>query len=576
MSDPRVSRLIGAAAGIVAVAAGAVLAVRPFASVEVMELAVCLGLAVAALVEWVQVRRERPAKVTLAIGFTVAAAIVGLWQPASLPVASAVAGLLMFVAGGAELWSTALLSKPDWPRLLNSPSQAGRWPSLLVGSAWIVLGAVAMVWVDRTVLPAAVALGMYLLIAGLGLLSDAWFPDHRLGRAPDRARIAGRGLAIVVGSALAFAGFGLDGGRVAPGPFYASGTATGHSAGKLLRADARTGAAASGMSAARLLYVTTTAQGSPTVASATIYVPAGRAAEQLPLAVWVPEGIGLSPSCAPSVRGLAAGGLSFLDQVAAAGYALLVPDLPGLGVEGESSYLIGQVEGRGVLDALRAVRQLDGVRFGDAVLWGNGQGGHAALWAGLIRDDYAPEVALEGVAALAPLTDLVAMFGAADDGPERERAQAYLISSYAQAYPEVHFNGYVRSSAWLRVRETAARCQDRPGPLLDWLQPLEPGLAWVRPATEGPLGTRLATNRPDGRIPVPVFLAQGGADQVITKNVQDGYVADQCRRGTGMDYRVYGDRDHQSLISANSPAIADLLAWTADRLDGLEPVSTCG
>ena len=209
----------------------------------------------------------------------------------------------------------------------------------------------------------------------------------------------------------------------------------------------------------------------------------------------------------------------------------------------------------------------NGVRFGDAVLWGYGQGGHAALWAGVIADGYAPEVALGGVAALAPLTDLVGVFGGASaGGPDRERAQAYLISSYAQAYPEVRFDSYVRPSAWLRVHETAARCQDAAAPLLDWLSPLEPGLAWARPATQGALGTRLATNRPDGPIPVPVLLAQGGGDQVITKDVQAGYVAEQCRRGTSLDYRIYGDRDHQSLVSASSPAIADLLAWTADRL----------
>jgi len=571
VADPRVSRLFRIPAGVLAIAAGAFLAVRPFAAVEVMALCVGLGLVIATLIELVQLNRERPAKLTLAICFTLAAVVVGLWQPVSLAGVGAVTGVPLMLAGGAELWSAALLANQSWPGLLNSPSKAGFWPSLLVGGAWIVLGSLAVVWVDRTLLPASVALGMYLLIAGAGLLTDIWSPADA-----DHTRLAGRVLAIVLGSALSFAGIGLDDGRVVPGSFYGSGTVAAHAAGKLLRAESYTGGAAPGVVAARLLYVTSNDQGTPTVASATVYVPADRVTEQLPLVVWMHNSSGLSPSCAPSVQGLAANGMSFIDQVAGAGYALLAPDLPGLGVEGDPSYLIGQSEGRAVLDALRAARQLNGVRFGDAVLWGFGQGGHAALWAGLIRDRYAPELTLEGIAAMGPLTDLAGVLATGGGGLVRERIDAYLIGSYAQVYPEVDFNTYVRPSAWLRVRETAARCRDWPGPLLPWLRSLDSGPTWAQSATQGVLATRLATNRPDGRIPVPVLLAQGASDQVITKDVQDDYVAEQCRRGSDIDYRVYGELDHDTVIAADSPAVSDLLAWTADRFAGLQSFSNCG
>ena len=575
MADPRASRAVGAPVGILAIAAGAFLAVRPFAAPEVMALSVSLGLAVAALVELVQLDRERPAKLTLAIGFAVSSLLVGLWQPVSLPVVGAVTGTLLILAGGAELWSSALIANRSWPRLLNSPSPAGFWPSLLVGGAWIVLGSLSVVWVDRTLLPMAVVLGMYLLMAGLALTIDLLFPARRM-QAPERMRLAGRVLAIIVGSALAFAGIGLDNGRTAPGPFYASVAAAGHAPGKLLRADSYAGGAVPGVVAARLLYVTTTEQGSPTVASAVVYVPADRVTEQLPLVVWAHDGSGLSPSCAPSMLGLGVGGMSFAARVAASGYALLAPDLPGLGVEGEPSYLIGQAEGRAVLDALRAARQLNGVRFGDAVVWGYGQGGHAALWAGLLRDDYAPELSVKGIAALAPLTDLAAVFSGSGSGLDRERADSYLISSYSQAYPEVEFNSYVQPSAWLRVREETARCADAPGVLLPRLRSLDADSIWARPVTEGPLAARLAANRPDGRIPVPVLLAQGRLDTMITTDVQAAYVAAQCRRGTPMDYRTYPDRDHNTLVTPSSPAIAELLAWTADRFAGRPATTACG
>jgi Uncharacterized conserved protein len=576
MAGSRVRKVFRASAGVLAIAAGAFLAVRPFASVEVMALCVGAGLLASALVELVQVRRDHPAKPILAAGFALASLLVGLWQPVNLAVVGGVTGSLLVLAGGAELWSAALLGNPTWPRLLNQPSNAGFWPSLLVGGAWIVLGSIAVIWTDRTLLPKAVVLGMYLIIAGLGLIVDLWFPDHRLSRVPDRSRLAGRVVAIVLGSALAFAGIGIDQGRVAPGAFYGSVTVAGHAAGKLLRADSYTGGTAAGVIAARLLYVTTTAQGSPTVASATIYVPADHVTEQLPLVVWVHDATGLSPGCAPSVRGPAAGGMTFIEQVAQSGYALLAPDLPGLGAGGEPSYLIGQPEGRAVLDALRAARQLNGVRFGDAVLWGYGQGGHASLWAGEIRDNYAPEIALAGIATLAPFTDLTRIFAASERPASAESADAYLIDSYAEVYPEVVFADYVRPSAWLRARESAARCQDWPGPLLTWLRTLDDSPIWQRPADEGPLAARLAANSPNGRVPVPILLAQGGRDELVTRAVQDRYVADQCRRGTELDYRVYSDLDHRGLVAAGSPAIAELLSWTAERFAGVTSADNCG
>ncbi|PFG16958.1 alpha-beta hydrolase superfamily lysophospholipase [Propionicimonas paludicola] len=573
MADPRVSRAVRTAAGIPAVVVGAFLAVRPFAAPELMALCVSLGLAVAALVELVQLSRERPAKLTLAICFAVGSALIGLWQPVNLSLVGAVTGVLLILAGGAELWSAALLSNPHWPRLLNSPSTAGFWASLLVGGASIGLGSLAVVWVDRTLLPAAVVLGLYLLIAGLGIMVDAWAAD-RPTVAANRNRLVGRGLALLLGLALALAGAGLDGGRVAPGPFYSPAMVGGqHAPGKLLRADSYAGATTPGVVAARLLYLTTTAQGSPIVASAAIYLPADRVTEQLPLVVWLHDGTGLSPSCAPSVRGLASGGMSFLDQVTGAGYALLAPDLPGLGVEGAPSYLLGQPEGRAVLDALRAARQLNGVRFGEAVLWGFGEGGHAALWAGLIRDDYAPEVTLTGLAALAPLTDLSGVLASPDRGAEREAVAARLISSYAAVYPEIDGNDYLLPTARARVSETAARCQGQPGPLLPWLGS---GLSWAQSPTAGALATRLAENRPDGRIPVPVLLGQGGRDQLVPTDVQDGYVAAQCRSGTRIDYRVYHERDHRGLVAPASPAVTDLLTWSSARFTGLTPTSSCG
>lgn len=93
------------------------------------------------------------------------------------------------------------------------------------------------------------------------------------------------------------------------------------------------------------------------------------------------------------------------------GYVVVAPDYPGLGSAGVHPYLVGQDTGRSVLDAVRAARAIPGAAAGGRfAVWGESQGGHAALWTGQIARSYAPDLTLTGVAAAAPATDLIANF----------------------------------------------------------------------------------------------------------------------------------------------------------------------
>ncbi len=60
-----------------------------------------------------------------------------------------------------------------------------------------------------------------------------------------------------------------------------------------------------------------------------------------------------------------------------------------------------------MVDSVRAARQVSGADAGVRyAVWGHSQGGHAALYAGLLAQQYAPELLLAGIAAVAPATDL--------------------------------------------------------------------------------------------------------------------------------------------------------------------------
>ncbi|MEO8141905.1 MAG: lipase family protein, partial [Sphingomicrobium sp.] len=96
-------------------------------------------------------------------------------------------------------------------------------------------------------------------------------------------------------------------------------------------------------------------------------------------------------------------------QSVRSGNVVVAPDYPGLGSNGVHPYLVGVPTARSTLDAVRAARQIAGAATGSRfAVWGESQGGHAALWTGQEARRYAPDLQLVGIAAAAPPTDLIA------------------------------------------------------------------------------------------------------------------------------------------------------------------------
>ncbi len=82
---------------------------------------------------------------------------------------------------------------------------------------------------------------------------------------------------------------------------------------------------------------------------------------------------------------------------------------------------------------LRAVcrAQAVGSRF---VVWGHSQGGHAALFTGLIAKNYAPELTLLGVAAAAPASELTALMDDDLDTIAGKNITAMTLWSWQRVY----------------------------------------------------------------------------------------------------------------------------------------------
>src|SRR5699024_1681132 len=75
-------------------------------------------------------------------------------------------------------------------------------------------------------------------------------------------------------------------------------------------------------------------------------------------------------------------------------------------------FLVGQSEGRSVLDMVRAARHLDGRISKHVDIVGHSQGGQAALFAASLAPKWTPELKVRGTVAFAPVSHLDTQAGA--------------------------------------------------------------------------------------------------------------------------------------------------------------------
>ena len=124
---------------------------------------------------------------------------------------------------------------------------------------------------------------------------------------------------------------------------------------------------------------------------------------------------------------------------------------------GPHPYLIGEGEARATLDSVRAARQMSELTLDKRmVVWGYSQGGHAALWTGIVGPRYAPDLEILGVAAIAPpanIRNALAMNVEAD-----KRFGPYLALSYSRFYPDITFEQAIRPEALDAARQIVNLC----------------------------------------------------------------------------------------------------------------------
>jgi pimeloyl-ACP methyl ester carboxylesterase len=324
-----------------------------------------------------------------------------------------------------------------------------------------------------------------------------------------------------------------------------------------------------GMRGWRILYTTTVDDHTPATAVATVFAATNLPPGPRPVITWEHGTTGLLQKCMPSLLSAPTMGIPATAGIVAAGWVVVATDYSFADKGGPHPYIIGEGEARAALDSVRAARHMPGLALdAHTVVWGHSQGGHAALWTGIVGPRYAPEINIVGVAAIAPAADMKSIM--AMNQSVDKRLGPYIALAYGRFYSEITFEQALRPEAVNAARQIVNLC--------GFFPPEDPAriaaltATFAGPAlatgTEPALVTRLEQNTADGKIAAPELIAQGLADVVVPPPATNAYVDQRCAAGQRLEYWTFAGRDHGTIVASGSPLDAPLLAWTRARFAG--------
>lgn len=335
-----------------------------------------------------------------------------------------------------------------------------------------------------------------------------------------------------------------------------------------------------GMQAWRIAYWTRNAAGRKEQVTGMVVAPREAAPRGgvRNVVAWAHGTWGVAEKCAPSASPDFWEATPALAEMVRRGYVVVAPDYSGLGSPGPHPYLVGIDTADSVLDAVRAARSISGAYAGSRfAVWGESQGGHAALWTAMRRARYAPELTLVGTAAAAPPTDLVANLEQGSDANVRAMLMAFLTWSWSQRYgaPMAPLMNNFNQGVARRLAQNnciVLGATPKLGTIL--------GVASVKGALKGkdigriqPWARLAAANSVTARsVPGPVLIAQSAEDPVVAPAVTRRFARALCSAGRPVRWVPLpgGDHAHSARDSQQ-----ETLDWIDARFAGQRAPDEC-
>lgn len=329
----------------------------------------------------------------------------------------------------------------------------------------------------------------------------------------------------------------------------------------------------------QLMYRTTDHRQQPVAHITTVLVPRRAPASGRKLLAYQTAYDGLTLSCAPSYQMLTGSVLeqALITPALRKGWVVTVPDYEGP----QSLWGVGVNAGQSVLDAIRATQAfapagLDGLDTPVGVMGYSG-GAIASGWAAELQGDYAPELAIKGV-AVGGLPVNVENVARRIDGTLLSGMYFAVATALSRGYPEINVDSLMNERGKIMMERIGNTCAGQF--LSGTLDPLAlyPFRRMSRYTTVPQLldvpevKQVIAENTLGQRTPMaPMYIYQGMLDELIPIRDVDAVVKGYCDAGVPVRYkRLFNE--HILLAVTGFP---DALKYIAARLDGEPAPSNC-
>jgi len=321
-----------------------------------------------------------------------------------------------------------------------------------------------------------------------------------------------------------------------------------------------------------VLYTSTSVKGKPIAVSGSVSFPKGKApAGGWPLITYGHGTTGIADRCAPSrntAGGPAVDYISYIDpelnRWLDAGYAVARSDYEGLGVPKITHpFLVRDSEGRGVLDIVRAARQIGPKVSKNYLIAGHSQGGQAALGAAGLAASWIPDLKLKGTVAYAPASNFKTQAQALSTFHQPSAISALgsmLVKGMSVAYPSVKPAEVLSDPFVSLLPDIDSKCEpqlaeaDSFGGLapMDLLRSSDLGT----PANANLL-TLLDKQNPAAKSVAPILLLQGDADSTTPPMLTLTLKNQLAAWGNDLTYKTYPGADHGTVILDAQPDVMD-------------------
>ena len=318
-----------------------------------------------------------------------------------------------------------------------------------------------------------------------------------------------------------------------------------------------------------LLYTQEGIHGNQVATSGFMVVPDGDAPKDgWPVITWAHGTTGIADRCAPTRADDPSYYESYnplYESWISMGYALLLTDYEGLGTPGIHPYLIGDSEGRAVLDIIRAARIYEPKLSNNFIIAGHSQGGQAALFAAALAPSYTPELGLAATIAFAPVSDLETVIPLLKDLTidTLSGTVALILRGLSVANSSLDLTKLLTPAAnallpdTLTVCETALDANNSFGGLAGD-QILQPN------ANLGGVIIGLTDNDASFlKIQKPTLILQGGADTTVLPYTTAHLVTSLHGNGVNVTELIYNNATHTGVIAA---AAGDATKFLAELL----------